>query len=188
MSARTRLADPFSGVYNPEVCAWWSDSGRDSAIGERITHFKTLYWAMGSGAAGNEIERLRACYSRVANGERGPMWEMCVCDKVADVEVARSKAQGYGDPKQGLVSLIVDLQNARDELGLRWPITKRIYEAQGAEEDFFYKKTLLEAGIRFRPQDREPYPGGWYAFRLMAAYLGWRWTSRWPREKIGESE
>jgi hypothetical protein len=148
---------------------------------------------MYSSAGGTEIQRLRSCFSLVAgddgtgrHGMRTSLGQLCACDKISDVEIARTAAQGYGAPSQGLAALVIDLETAADQLGLRWPITAQVFSAQDRGKVLERRKSLLNADHwPYREVDRIPYPGGWFAFKLMAAYLGYRWTCRWPRENMG---
>ena len=191
-SAAQRLPDPFNGIYTPFVCAWWSDPGSRTALDEQVSHFRALIWSMYSSAGGTELQRLRSCFLLVAgddgtgrHGERTSLGQLCACEHISDVELAQTSPQGYSAPSQGLAALVIDLETAADQLGLRWPITRQVFSAQERSPVLERRLDLLNADHwPYREVDRTPYPGGWFAFKLMASYLGYRWTCRWPRETI----
>ena len=195
-SAR-QIPDPFAGVYTPTLLEWWHDPGQTAPDGSTVSHFGQLLEAVYGGGGlhcANDLEHLRHCFIRVVDNQRsrfGLEWRTCVCNQLPDdLEAVSVSSSASGDPRQGLASVLVDLQHAADALtleGLRWPQTQAIFAVQHRHGAYNQLRSRLEAGFLPPAIGHSHRPPGWptyrrYVWALMAGSLGWPGVCRWPND------
>jgi hypothetical protein len=176
------MADLLRANYSPRLVRFW------------LSHWEELTTLEegGRGCQGllgelsNEWTRLQAGQGRPDERRRA-----CLCSSQAvgsgteaEATEATPGGGGQGDAAERARRLVADLELAADAQPCFWEATRRVYEAQGREGAYLFRREAARRMAARRPQDAWPEAAASddRCMLLMAWALGWRPPAEPPPE------